>query len=94
MLLIEENDKTSIPVHLIGKKDFSTTAFEGFLTSVKESRLPGHGGQFLVPSLSYDPCEDRYKTKVFSDGIVIESRFSILLNAEWLVIDFYKCRVL
>lgn len=54
-LLIEENCKRPIPAHLIGKKDFSTTAFEGFLTLVKESRLPGHGVWFLVPSLSYEP---------------------------------------
>lgn len=94
LLFIKEKDKTSIPPHLIGKKDFSTRAFEGFLTLVKESRLPGHGVQFLVPSLSYDPCEDRSKTKIFSDRIVVESRFNILLSAEWLVIDFHKCKVL
>lgn len=94
LFLIEEKGKTSIPVHLIGKKDFSTTTFEGFLTLVKESWLPDHSGWFLVPFLSYDPSEDRYKTKVFSDRIVIESKFSILLNAEWLVVDFSKCRVL
>lgn len=94
LLFIKEKDKTSIPPHLIGKKDFSTRAFEGFLTLVKESRLPCHGVQFLVPSLSYDPCEDRSKTKIISDRIVIESTFNILLNAEWLVIDFHKCKVL
>lgn len=38
----------------------------------------------VIPSLSYDPSEDRSKNKIFSDTIVIESRFSVLLNAEWL----------
>lgn len=64
LLLIEEKGKTSIPAHLIGKKDVSTTAFEGFLTLVKESSLPGHDVWFLVPSLSYDPSEDRSKTSL------------------------------